>query len=68
MLSLDDIDESLKQQQKEQRLGNLKAQWFEYYMNKIQFEANGMSANAQAAQKKMDELQISYDAVLNIEV
>lgn len=61
MLDLSIIDTAIKLQQKEQRLANLKIQWFEMYMNKVALEANGRDASA--AQKKMDELQTSYDAI-----
>lgn len=68
MLSLEVIDIGMKQTQKEQRLANLRSQWFEFYMNKVAYEANNSSQGAAAAQKKMDELQTSYDAILAIEV
>lgn len=68
MLDLTMIDATMKQQQKDTRLANLKSQWFEWYMNKVAYEANNSSQGVAAAQKKMDELQTSYDAILAIEV
>lgn len=68
MLDLTAIDASMKQQQKESRLANLRSQWFEWYMNKVAYEANGSSQGVTAAQKKLDEIQTSYDAILAIEV
>lgn len=68
MLDLATIDTTMKQQQKETRLANLKSQWFEWYMNKVAYEANGSSQGVAAAQKKLDEIQTSYDAILAIEV
>jgi hypothetical protein len=68
MLTLGDLDTTMKQTQKEQRLANLKSQWFEHYMNKIAYEANNIPQGAAASQKKMDELQTSYDAILAIDI
>ncbi|WP_308636101.1 hypothetical protein [Paenibacillus silvisoli] len=63
MLTLEELDLTMKQSQKDQRLASIKSQWFEHYMNKVAYEANNIPQGAAASQKKMDELQTSYEAI-----
>lgn len=68
MLSIESIDSMIKSNMKEQRLMNLQAQWFEYTMNKIAFEANGLTKLAEEAGKKLNEIQTAYDAIAALDI
>lgn len=61
------VSPELKQQLKEQRLRQLEAYYFELEMNKTAYEANGKLDQAQEIQKLMDETNVSYEAILNME-
>lgn len=68
MLGIDTIDPAIKANMKEQRLKNLQAQWFEFMMNKVGFEANGLTRYVEEADRKLIEIQTAYDAILAIDV
>jgi DnaJ-domain-containing protein 1 len=68
MLSMETIDPTIKASMKEQRLKNLQAQWFEFMMNKVAFEANGLTRYMEEADRKLTEIQTAYDAILAIDV
>lgn len=59
-----EIDQSLKDQVKTQRLRNLQAQYFEFEMNKVAYEANGKVEEAAQMARLMAETEISYNAIL----
>lgn len=58
-----EIDQNLKEQVKAQRLRNLQAQYFEFQMNKVAYEANGKIEEALQMDRLMDETDISYNAI-----
>lgn len=58
-----EVDQSLQEQLKSQRLRALSAQWYDLYMTKIALEANGRTEQARDTQIKMSETETSYDAV-----
>lgn len=58
-----EIDTNIKEQAKSQRLRNLQAQYFEFQMNKIAYEANGKTEEAAQMDKLMVETDISYNAI-----
>lgn len=62
MITLE-IDQNLKEQVKAQRLRNLQAQYFEFQMNKVAYEANGKIEEALQMDRLMDETDISYNAI-----
>lgn len=61
-----EIDQTLKEQVKQQRLRNLQAQYFEFQMNKVAYLANGKTEEAEQMDKLMAETDTSYNAILAI--
>ncbi|RAV05422.1 hypothetical protein [Paenibacillus sp. YN15] len=58
-----EIDATLKTQLKEQRLRNLSAQWYEQEMTRVACEANGRTQQAAEATKLQQEIEVSYQAI-----
>lgn len=57
------VTETQKEQQKQQRLANLSAQWFEMEMNRVAYEANGKDQQVAEVVKLQKELEVSYEAI-----
>lgn len=68
VLSIATIDPTIKAQMKDQRLKMIQSQWFEYTMNKIGFEANGLTAYVEEMDRKLLELQNAYNAILSLDI
>lgn len=61
------LDSNLKVQLKEQRLRGLAAQWYEQELNRVAYEANGREQQAAEAVKIQQELELSYQAISELE-
>lgn len=61
------LDSNLKVQLKEQRLRTLAAQWYEQELNRVAYEANGRVQQAAEAVKLQQELELSYQAISELE-
>lgn len=58
-----EVAKELKDQLKAQRLRQLEAQWYEYFMNKTAYDANGDTRNSEEMQKNMDAVERSHLAI-----
>lgn len=61
------LDSNLKVQLKEQRLRGLAAQWYEQELNRVAYEANGRTQQATEAAKLQQEIEVSYQAISELE-
>jgi len=57
------VDPEIQQQLKDQRLKQLAAYYYELQMNKVAFEANGKTEQAEEMAKLMSETETSYNAI-----
>jgi hypothetical protein len=57
------IEKEISKPAKEQRLKNLRAQYFELQMNLAAYEANGDTAGAEKTRGLMESCQKSYEAI-----
>ena len=62
------VDTTIKTQLKTQRLQALQAQYFDLQMTAVALEANGRTQQAEETRKRMEETDISYQAVLAIPI
>jgi hypothetical protein len=57
------IDSNIKERAKEQRLTNLKVQYFEFQMNLAAYEANNDQAGIEQTKQQMESCEKSYKAI-----